>query len=164
MPHLQTADRIIATSTHPVYVIDWNRSSEHGAPDGLPPPVREWLETECPEVEFGRLDYPQAPEAQLSIRDNREERITASVFIIGFNAEQADAFTAYLSCSQSRLPKSPDFYFIRCAPKRLGALFQWHVLRVRQRLLGQLRNFMRATTHKPTTQSKEMQHDHTHHH
>ena len=161
MPHMQTADRIIATSTHPVYVIDWNRPSERGAPHGLPPPVREWLETECPEVEFGRLDYPQAPEAQPSIRANREERITASVFIIGFNAEQADAFIADLSYLQSSLPKSPDFYFIRCAPKELGTLIHWHVLRARQRLLGQLRNFMRATTHKPTTQSKEMQHDRT---
>ena len=160
MPHMQTADRIIASSTHPIYVIDWNCSSEHGTPDGLPPPVKEWIETECPEVEFGRLDFPQAPEAQPSISGNREERITASVFILGFNAEQADAFIADLSCSQSRLPKSPDFYFIRCVPKHLGALLQWHVLRVRQRLLGQLRNFMCATTHKPTTQSKENQHDH----
>ena len=161
MPHMQTAGRIIASSTHPVYVIDWNRSSEYGELNRLPRPVEEWLETKCPEVEIGRLDYPQAPEAQPSISGNLEERITASVFIIGFNAEQADAFIADLSCSQSRLPKSPDFYFIRCAPKHLGALIQWHVLRVRQRLLGQLRNFMRATTHKPTTQSKEMQHDHT---
>ena len=161
MPHMQTADRIIASSTHPVYVIDWNRSSEYGAPDGLPLPVREWLENKCPEVEFGRLDCLQVPEPEASIRAIWEERLTASVFIIGFNAEQADAFIADLSCSQSRLPKSPDFYFIRCAPKHLGALLQWHVLRVRQRLLGQLRNFMRATTHKPTTQSKEIQHDHT---
>ena len=161
MPSMQTVNRIIATSTHPVYVIDWNRSPEHGAPDGLPPPVREWLETECPEVEFGRLDYRQAPEAQPSISGNREERITASVFIIGFNAEQADAFITDLSCSRSRLPKSPDFYLIRCAPKHLGALIQSNVFRVRQRLLGRLRNFMRATTHKPTTQSKEIQHDHT---
>ena len=141
MPHLQTADRIIATCTHPVYVIDWNCSSEHGTPDGLPHPIKDWLETKCPEVEFGLLDYPQAPEAQLSIRDNREERITASVFILGFNAEQADAFTADWSCSPSRLPKSPDFYFIRCAPKKLGALIHI-VLSLRQRLLGRLRNFM----------------------
>ena len=161
MPPVQTVDRIIATSTHPVYVIDWNRSSEYGSRESLPRPVEEWLEAKCPEVEFGRLDYPQAPEAQLSIRDNRAERITASVFIIGFNAKQADALIADLSCSQSRLPKSPDFYFIRCVPKHLGALLQWHVLRVRQRLLGQLRNFMCATTHKPTTNSKENQHDHT---
>ena len=161
MPSMQTPDRIIATSTHPVYVIDWNRSSENGSRESLPRPVKEWLEAKHPEVEVGRLDYLQAPEAQLSLQENREERFTASVFIIGFNAEQADAFIADLSCSQSRLPKSPDFYFIRCAPKHLGALIQWHVLRVRQRLLGQLRNFMRATTHKPTTQSKEMQHDHT---
>ena len=161
MPHLQTADRIIATCTHPVYVIDWNCSSEHGTPDGLPHPIKDWLETKCPEVEFGLLDYPQAPEAQPSISGNREERITASVFIIGFNAEQADAFMADLSCSQSRLPKSPDFYLIRCAPKHLSALIHWHVFRVRQRLLGRLRNLMHATTHKPTTPSKEMQHDHT---
>ena len=156
MPSMQTPDRIIASSTHPIYVIDWNCSPEHGAPDGLPPPVREWLETECPEVGFGRLDYPKAPEAQLSIGRNREERTTASVFIIGFNAEQADAFIADFSFSQSRLPKSPDFYLIRCVPKLLGALIQWHVLRVRQGLLGRLRNFMRATTHKPTTQSTEI--------
>ena len=161
MPHLQTPDRIIATSTHPVYVIDWNRSSEHGSPDGLPHPIKDWLETKCPEVEFGRLDYPQAPEAQPSISGNREERITASVFIFGFNAEQADAFIADLSCSQSRLLESPNFYLIRCAPKHLGALIQWHVLRVRQGLLGRLRNFMHATTYKPTTNSKENQHDHT---
>ena len=161
MPHLQTADRIIATCTHPVYVIDWNRSSEHSELKRLPRPVEEWLETECPEVEFGRLDYPQSHEPQPSIGGNREERITASVFIIGFNAEQADAFITDLSCSRSRLPKSPDFYLIRCAPRHLAALLQWHVLRVRQRLLGQLRNFMRASTHKPTTQSKEIQHDHT---
>lgn len=44
MPSMQTPDRIIASSTHPIYVIDWNCSPEHGAPDGLPPPVREWLE------------------------------------------------------------------------------------------------------------------------
>ena len=161
MPSMQTVNRIIATSTHPVYVVDWNRSPEYGAPQSLPPPVKEWLENKCPEVEVGRLDYSQAPEAQPSIRANREERITASVFIIGFNAEQADAFTADLSCSQSRLPKSPDFYLIRCAPKHLGALLLWQVLRVRQLLLGRLRNFMRATTHKPTPQSKEIQHDHT---
>ena len=161
MPAMQTVNRIIATSTHPVYVIDWNRSSEHGELKRLPRSVEEWLEIKYPEVEVVRLDYPQAPEPQPSIRGSREKRITASVFIIGFNAEQADAFIADLSCSQSRLPKSPDFYFIRCAPKRLGTLIHWHVFRVRQRLLGQLRNFMRATTHKPTTQSKEMQHDHT---
>ena len=161
MPSMQTPDRIIATSTHPVYVIDWNRLSEHGFRESLPRPVKEWLEAKYPEVEIGRLDYLLAPEAQLSIRDNREERITASVFIIGFNAEQADAFIADLSCSQSRLPKSHEFYLIRCAPKHLGALIQWHVLRVRQGLLGRLRNFMRATTRKPTTQSKENQHDYT---
>ena len=117
MPSIQTPDRIIASSTHPVYVIDWNRLSEYGAADGLPPPVREWLETECPEVEFGRLDYPQAPEVKLSIHGNRGARITASIFIIGFDAEQADAFITDFSCSQSRLPKSPDFYLIRCAPQ-----------------------------------------------
>ena len=162
MPHLQTADRIIATCTHPVYVIDWNCSSEHGTPDGLPHPIKDWLETKCPEVEFGLLDYLQAPEAQLSLQENREERFTASVFIIGFNAEQADAFIADLSCSQSKLPKSPDFYLIRCAPKHLGALIQSNVFRVRQRLLGRLRNFMRATTHKPTTASKENHYEHAH--
>ena len=156
MPHMQTAGRIIASSTHPVYVIDWNRSPEHGDPESLPHPIKEWLETKCPEVEVGRLDYRQVPEPQTSIRGSRDKRITASVFILGFNAEQADAFIAECSCSRSRLPESPDFYFIRCAPKHLGALIQWHVLRVRQRLLGQLRNFMRATTHKPTTQSTEI--------
>ena len=160
MPAMQTPDRIIASSTHPVYVIDWNRSSEHGSRESLPRPVKEWLEAKHPEVEFGLLDYPQAPEAQPSISGNWEGT-TASVYIIGFSAEQADAFIADSSCWQSRLPKSPSFYFIRCTPKHLGALIQWHVLRVRQRLLGQLRNFMRATTHKPTTQSKEIQHDHT---
>ena len=164
MPSMQTPDRIIATSTHPVYVIDWNCSSEHGTPDGLPPPVKEWLEAKYPEVEIGRLDYLLAPEAQLSIRDNREERITASVFIFGFNAEQAEAFTADWSCLQSMLPSPPDFYFVRCAPRQLGMLIRWHVLRVRQLLLGRLRNLMRATTHKPTTDSKEKQHDHTRNH
>ena len=163
MPSMQTVNRIIATSTHPVYVIDWNRSSEHGSPESLPHPIKEWLETKYPEVEVGRLDYPQAPEAQPSIRSNREEQLTASVFIIGFNAEQADAFIADLSCSQSRsrLPKSPDFYLIRCAPKHLGALIHWHALLVRQRLLGQLRNLMRATTYEPTNHSKENHHDST---
>ena len=161
MPSIQTPDRIIASSTHPVYVIDWNSSPEHGDPGSLPHPIKEWLETKCPEVEVGRLDYRQVPEPQPSIRGSRDERITASVFILGFNAEQADAFIADSSCWQSRLPKSPSFYFIRCTPKHLGALIHWHVLRVRQRLLGRLRNFMRATTHKPTTQSKEIQHDHT---
>ena len=161
MPPLQTVDQIIATSTHPVYVIDWNPPSEHGSPESLPCQIKEWLGTNCPKVAVGRLCYPQGREPQPSIRENLKERITASVFILGFNAEQADAFISDLSRSQSRLPKSPDFYFIRCAPKHLGALFQWHVLRVRQRLLGQLRNFMRATTHKPTTQSKDIQHDHT---
>ena len=78
MPHLQTADRIIATCTHPVYVIDWNCSSEHGTPDGLPHPIKDWLETKCPVVEFGLLDYPQAPEAQPSISGNWEGT-TASV-------------------------------------------------------------------------------------
>ena len=164
MPSMQTPDRIIASSTHPVYVIGWNHPQEHDELKRLPRPVEEWLETECPEVEFGRLDYPQAPEAQPAIRGNWGERITASVFIIGFNAEQADAFIADFSCSQSRLLESPNFYLIRCATKHLGGLIQWHVLRVRQRLFGQLRNFMRATTHKPTTQSKENQHDHTYFH
>ena len=160
MPAMQTPDRIIATCTHPVYVIDWNCSSEHGTPDGLPHPIKDWLETKCPEVEFGLLDYPQAPEAQPSISGNWEGT-TASVYIIGFSAEQADAFIADSSCWQSRLPKSPSFYFIRCTPKHLGALIQSNVFRVRQRLLGRLRNFMRATTHKPTTQYKDNQHDHT---
>lgn len=120
MPHLQTVNRIIATSSHPVYVVDWNRSSEYGAPQSLPPPVKEWLENKCPEVEVGRLDCLQAPEQEASIRGNREERATASVFIVGFNAEQADAFIDDLSCSQSRLPKPPDFYFVRCAPSILA--------------------------------------------
>ena len=164
MPSMLTPDRIIATSTHPVYVIDWNSSPEHGDPGSLPHPIKEWLETKCPEVEFGRLDYPQTPEPHPSIRGSREERITASVFILGFNAQQADAFIADCPCSQSRPPKSPGFYFVRCTPEHLGALIQSHVFRVRQRLLGRLRNFMRATTHKTTTQSKEKQHDHTHHH
>ena len=161
MPAMQTVNRIIATSTHPVYVVEWNRPPEYGAPQSLPPPVKEWLENKCPEVKVGLLDCLQVPEPEASIRGSREERTTASVYILGFNAEQADAFIADLSCSQSRLPKSHEFYLIRCAPKHLGALIQWHVLRVRQGLVGRLRNFMRATTHKPTTQSKEIQHDHT---
>ena len=164
MPHMQTTGRIIASSTHPVYVIDWNRSPEHGDLESLPYPIKEWLETKYPEVEVGRLDYRQVPEPQLSIRRSREERITASVFILGFNAEQADAFIADLSRSQRTLPKSPDFHLVRCTPKQLGALNQWHVLRVRQRLLGRLRNFMRATTYEPTNHSKENHHDSTHLH
>ena len=164
MPTMQTVDRIIATSSHPVYVVEWNRSSEYGTPQSLPPPVKEWLENKCPEVEVGRLDCLQVPEPEASIRGSGEEQITASVFLVGLNAEQADALFTDLSCSQSRLPKSPDFYFFRCAPKHLGALIKWHALRVRQLLLGRLRNFMRATTHKPTTHSKEKQHDHTRHH
>ncbi len=164
MPSMQTVNRIIATSTHPVYVVDWNRSPEYGAQQSLPPPVKEWLENKCPEVEVGRLDYLQVPEPEASIRAIWEERLTASVFLVGLNAKQAEAFFTDLSCSRSRLPESSDFYFISCAPKHLGALIQWHVLRVRQRLLGRLRNFMRATTQQPITHSKEKQHDHTHHH
>ena len=141
MHPLQTVERIIATSTHPVYVIDWNRSSEHGTPEVLPPPVKEWLETKCPEVEVGRLIYPQERDSQPPLNGSEKKRITAPIFIIGFNAEQADAFTADWSCSPSRLPKSPDFCFIRCAPKQLGALIQI-VLSLRQRLLGRLRNFI----------------------
>ena len=152
MPLLQSVDRIIATSTHPVYVIDWNRSPEQSAPEILPHPIEEWLKTKCPEVEVGRLCYSQG------------QRIRAAVLILGFNAEQADAFIADLSYPPSQLPKSPDFYFIRCSPKRFVALIQWHVLRVRQRFLGRLRNLMRATPHKPRTHSKENQHDRARHH
>ena len=113
MPAMQTVNRIIATSTHPVYVVDWNRPPEYGAPQSLPPPVKEWLENKYPEVEVGRLDCLQALEPEASIRAIWEERLTASVFLVGLNAEQADAFFSDLSCSQSRLPKSPNFYFFR---------------------------------------------------
>ena len=164
MPLLQSVDRIIATSTHPVYVYGWKPATEHCELESLPRPIADWLEARYPKVEVGRLCYPQEQESQPPLPSSEEEKILASAFILGFNAEQADAFIADLSCSQSKLPKSPDFYLIRCAPKHLGALIQSHVFRVRQRLLGRLHNFMRATTHKPTTQSKEKQHDHTHHH
>lgn len=164
MPVMQTVNRIIATSTHPVYVFGLNHSTEHGAAKGLPNLVKEWLETNYPEVAVGRLDYPQAPEPQPSALGGLEQEITALAFILGFNAEQADAFVADFSCQPSKLPKSRDFYFVRCAPRQLGALIRWHVLRVRQRLLGRLRNLMRATTHSSTTHSKENQHDHTHLH
>ena len=79
MPAMQTVNRIIATSTHPVYVVDWNRPPEYGAPQSLPPPVKEWLENKCPEVKVGLLDCLQVPEPEASIRGSREERITASV-------------------------------------------------------------------------------------
>ena len=161
MPSMQTPDRIIATCTHPVYVIDWNRSPEQNSPLSLPHPIEEWLKTKCPEVEVGQLCYPQEQEQQPSVLGSQGQRIRAAVFILGFNAEQADAFTADWSCLPSRLPKSPDFYFIRCSPKHLVALIQWYVSHVRQRLLERLRNLMHATTHKPTTRSKEMQHDRT---
>ena len=164
MPTMQTVDQIIATSTHPVYVIDWNHLQKHDGTENLPPPVKEWLETKSPGVKIGRLEHTQRPEPQPSPRESREERITSSVFILGFNAKQADAFIADLSCSQSRLPKSPDFYIVRCAPKHLGSLIHWHILRVRQQLLRKLSNFMRAARHKPTTTSKENQHDRTRHH
>lgn len=36
MPPLQTVDQIIASSTHPVYVIGWNRSPERGDPESAP--------------------------------------------------------------------------------------------------------------------------------
>lgn len=164
MPLLQSMDRIIATSTHPVYVIDWNRSPEQNALESLPHPIEEWLEARYPKVKVGRLCYPQEQEPQPSVLGSQGQRISAAVFILGFNAEQAEAFIADWSYLPSRLPKSPDFYFIRCSPKRLVALIQWHVLRVRQRLQGRLRNFMRATPHKPTTYSKENPHDRTRHH
>ena len=163
MPLLQSVDRIIATSTHPVYVYGWKPATERCDLESLPRPVADWLEARYPKVEVGRLCYPQEQESQPPSPNSEEEKILASAFILGFNAEQADAFTTDWSCSPSRLPKSPDFYFIRCAPKQLGALIQI-VLSLRQRLLGRLRNLMHATTHKPTTHSKENQHDHTHHH
>ena len=164
MPTMQTADRIITTSTHPVYVIDWNRRPEHGSSESLPCQVKEWLEINCPKVAVGRLDYLEGREPQLYVLGSQGLRIPASVFILGFNAEQADAFIADLSCSQGRLPKSPDFYFIRCSPRQLGALIQWHVLHVKQRLLGRLRNLMRATTYELTNHSKENHRDSTHLH
>ena len=161
MPLLQSVDRIIATSTHPIYVYGREPSPSQSELEGLPRPVEEWLEARYPKVEVGRLCYPQEQVSQPPSLSSEEERILASAFILGFNAEQADAFIADFSFSQSRLPKSPDFYLIRCVPKLLGALIQWHVLRVRQGLLGRLRNLMRASTHKPTTQYKDNQHDHT---
>lgn len=136
MPRLQPIEHVIANSPCPIYVIDWNRSPEHGSPESLPGPVKEWLETKYPEVAIGRLDCPQAPEPQPSALGGLGQRITASTFILGFNAKQADAFVADFSCQPSKPPKSPDFYFVRCAPRQLGALIRWHVSRVRQRLLG----------------------------
>ena len=141
MPLLQSVDRIIATSTHPVYVYGWKPSTERCELESLPPPIADWLEARYPEVEVGRLIYPQERDSQPPLNGSEKKRITAPIFIIGFNAEQADAFTADWSCSPSRLPKSPDFCFIRCAPKQLGALIQI-VLSLRQRLLGRLRNFI----------------------
>ena len=164
MPLLQSVDRIIATSTHPIYVYGWKPATERCELESLPRPIADWLEARYPKVEVGRLIYPQVLEPQPPSPSCEEEEIPASAFILGFNAEQADAFIADWSYSPSRLPKSPDFYFIRCSPKRLVALIQWHVLRVRQRLLERLRNLMRATTHKPTTHSKENPHDRTRHH
>ena len=164
MPSTQTVDRIIATSTHPVYVIDWNPPTENGSLESLPRQIKEWLGTNCPKVAVGRLVYPEGREPQVSALGSQGQRITASVFILGFNAQQADAFIADLSPSQRTLPESPDFYFVRCAPRQLGALIQWHVLRVRQRLLGRLLNFMRATTYEPTNHPKENHHDRTHLH
>ena len=164
MPLMQTVDRIIATSTHPVYVYGWKPATERCDLESLPRPIADWLEARYPKVEVGRLIYPQGQEPLPPSPSSEEEKILASAFILGFNAEQADAFIADLSYSPSRLPKSPDYYFIRCAPKQLGALIQWHALHVRQRLLERLRNLMRATPHKPTIHSKENPHDRTRHH
>ena len=141
MPLLQSVDRIIATSTHPVYVYGWKPATQRCELESLPRPIADWLEARYPEADIGRLIYPQGKELQPPSPSSEEEKIPASVFILGFNAEQAEAFIADWSCPPGRLPKSPDFYFIRCAPKKLGALIQI-VLSLRQRLLGRLRNFI----------------------
>ena len=159
-----SVDRIIATSTHPIYVDGRDPSPSQSEFERLPRPVEEWLEARYPKVEVGRLCYPQKQEPQPSVLGSQGQRIRAAVFILGFNAEQAEAFIADWSYSPSRLPKSPDFYLVRCTPKQLGALIHWHVLHVRQRLLGRLRNLMQATTYEPTNHSKENHRDSTHFH
>ena len=70
MPSMQTPDRIIATSTHPVYVIDWNRSSEHGSRESLPRPVKEWLEAKHPELSLEDIeaDPENADSRRMTIR------------------------------------------------------------------------------------------------
>lgn len=165
MPPMQSVDRIIATSTHPVYVYAREPFPSQSDLERLPRPVEEWLKARYPKVEVGRLCYPQEREPQPSVHGSQGQRISTSVYILGFNAEQADAFIADWSTPPSLLPKSPDFYFIRCAPRQLGALIQWHLLHARQRLQGRLCNLMRATTHRPTAHSKDNQHDYcTRHH